>query len=139
MCYFSANNYETHLLSWIYIARVPEGATPSKSVVYAQWYQTFNVQIYGGDNSFDSILYIAKSDEHVMRTDDDALRTKSNTRSSEGIYTIDIDLMSAGQYSLYWRPLYSEAFEHYVQIPNATVQNYLCLLYTSDAADERIV
>lgn len=125
MCYFSASSYATHLLSWIYIARVPEGATPSKSVVYAQWDQAFDVQVHGGDNSFDSILYVAKSDEHVMRTDDDALRTESAMRNSEGVYTINIYKMSSGLYSLYWRPSYSEAFEHYVQIPGATVQKYL--------------
>lgn len=131
LCFKSAKHLTTHFLQWIYVARVPEYSLPKAVIVYKQWGTALGTELtfqtYGGDDSIDSIVYIAKSDADIKNScpketctslAPKAYAAKEGTFSYEGTFTGS----DTGRHSIYWRPFYSANYEVYSKIPNASVK-----------------
>jgi len=146
LCYRSLKHLTTHFLHWIYVARAPEGSIPKSILVYRQWGEAINnanFQTFGGDDSIDSVIYIAKSISDVkshcygkIKEINNKLSLPSEKEcaavgpkhilSSDGTFSYSATLtrLDTGRHSLYWQPLYSSFYNHFVEIPNATLMKY---------------
>ncbi len=121
LCYKSSQYDTMHLLGRVYVARPPDSIVPPQKLLYSQFESTVLLRSFGGDESYGSRIYLAKS-----LTDLDAT---TNTSTSKMLMRLEDTYELAnfvgfvqGTYYLYWTPNYSKDYAMYIKLANVHVK-----------------
>jgi len=128
LCFKSLTFLTTHLLSWIYIVRVPETIIPLSTLVYLQWQRKTAFKLLGGDNGIDSIVYISRRITDIkgdcgQSTNVQCAKTGRKEYESTGEFVVDIENQKTflpGEYRVYWDPGFS--YKSYSLIANGLIK-----------------
>lgn len=130
-CLYSSLYDTSMLMSWIYIAQLIN-VTPQQFNLYLQAQKNITYQSYGGDDGLDNQLFFAKTVANIANCNSYQCRNISRQLSSYSLLNFSSQALYMGNYSVYWRPIYSSNFSIYTQLNNTFLQMvYVPTIYFS--------
>ena len=121
LCYRSSQYNVNQLLSRIYVAKPPNSIDPPKKLFYSQFESSLLLRSYGGDESYGSRLFLAKSLKDLNLATNTTISMMLK-RLDDAYELIVFGNFVQGTYSLYWTPNYSKDYEMYIKLADSHVK-----------------